>query len=68
MRKSKIVLRKMRPASYKLFLQSSGVKIYVHTYSLYFLVLFSFDFFGVASVCKLSVVVHCLLIDGYVKE
>lgn len=56
----------MRPASYKLFLQSSGVKIYV--LSLYFLVLFSFDFFGVASVCKLSVVVHCLLIDGYVKE
>lgn len=66
MRKSKIVLRKMRPASYKLFLQSSGVKIYVLL--LYFLVLFSFDFFGVASVCKLSVVVHCLLIDGYVKE
>lgn len=66
MRKSKIVLRKMRPASYKLFLQSSGVKIYV--LSLYFLLLFSFDFFGVASVCKLSVVVHCLLIDGYVKE
>lgn len=66
MRKSKIVLRKMRPASYKLFLQSSGVKIYV-LLSLYFLVLFSFDFFGVASVCKLSVVVHCLLIDGYVK-
>ena len=66
MRKSKIVLRKMRPASYKLFLQSWGVKIYV--LSRYFLVLFSFDFFGVASVCKLSVVVHCLLIDGYVKE